>query len=270
MRPILLASLAALSLTHASADAAAPIAHPHGQRALVLRVFTGGGFVALSASLGAVPQFSLYGDGTVVVPATAPPSAREPAAVPLERFALSERQVQALLQRARHAGLLRRGAIDYGDMGSIGVSDGPTTTLTVVTGGRTTVRAAYALQFAAGTTRLSAAQAAARRALAAFVAHLPRGASRRYVPYGYAVYVQPFVGQPAGRGAVWPLASDLARAGHGSGAGFRCLTVTAGNARTLEIALRRTSAGSPWRMPGGSARYALIVRPLLPDQRSCR
>jgi hypothetical protein len=262
----MLASLTAVVLAPVAAHAAAPIAHPHGRGALVLRVSTGGGFVAPSAVLGAVPQFSLYGDGTVLVPATPPLS--DAAVAPLAHFVLPERQVQVLLARAQRAGLLRHGSIDYGGMGAIGVSDGPTTTLTVVAGGRMTVRAAYALQIARGAGRLSAAQAAARRALAAFVDDLPRAASRAYVPRGYAVYVQPWAGTAATARA-WPRASDLARAGKAGGAGYRCFTVTGGNARTLAKALKPATAGSPWHMPRAAARFALVVRPLLPEQRGC-
>ena len=125
---LLVATLACAS----SAAAATPIAHPTGATALVLRVTSDGGFVAPGTILGAVPAFSLYGDGTVIVPGAVPQIYPGPAISPLRRSRLAERQVQALLRRAKAAGLLaRRGRIDYGDIGTIGVADAPTTTLRV-------------------------------------------------------------------------------------------------------------------------------------------
>ena len=73
-------------------------------------------------------------------PARIPQIFPGPAINPLVRSRLSERQVQALLERARQAGLLARGRIDYGDMGAVGVSDRPTTTLVVNAAGRPSTR----------------------------------------------------------------------------------------------------------------------------------
>ena len=75
------------------------------------------------------------------------------------------RRCRPLLRNARRAGLLARGPVSYGDMGTIGVADAPTTTVHLNAAGRRVVRDAYALGFAAGGSRLPPAQAAARRAL---------------------------------------------------------------------------------------------------------
>ena len=133
-----------------------------------------------------------------------------PAIYPLVRSRLSERQVQALLRRAARAGLLARGAIDYG---TVGVSDMPTTTLLVNAGGKHLERAAYALGATAGGNGLSAAQARARQALARFIAGLPHGLSGAlYAPRAIAVYVGPATGpaQPGATRIVWPLKRNLA------------------------------------------------------------
>jgi hypothetical protein len=277
MRPILVGSvsaLATLATLAPAAHAATPIAHPAGHAAIVLRVSTGGGFVPVSVNLRALPQFTLYGDGTVIVPGAQIQIAPQPATLPLERFHLTRAQVQALLVRARRAGLLARGPIDYGDMGSIGVSDAPGTTVLLNAAGRRLERDAYALGIDTTGGRLSAAQVAARRALSAFIAALPHGASASpYAAPRLAVYVGPYTGtpQPGARPIIWPLASDLARAGARSSSGlpYRCFTVSSGNARRLDAALHRATVASQWRMPGAAARYELIVRPLLPEQRTC-
>jgi hypothetical protein len=274
MRPTLVSSLIALAALVPAAQAATPIAHPKSSSAIVLRVNTGGGFVPVSVNLRALPQFTLYGDGTVIVPGAQIQIAPQPAEIPLVRFHLSRPQVQALLLRAQRAGLLAPGSVDYGDMGSIGVSDAPGTTVLINAGGHRLERDAYALGIDTTGSRLSAKQNAARHALSAFIEALPHGASTR--PYDaprFAVYVGPYTGtpQPGARPLAWPLASDLARAGAktSSGLPYRCFTVTGGNARTLAATLRRATVASQWRMPGGTARYEVIARPLLPEQRTC-
>lgn len=44
------------------------IGHPSGQNELVLQVTTGGGLVPIDYDLTLVPEFSLYGDGRLIVP----------------------------------------------------------------------------------------------------------------------------------------------------------------------------------------------------------
>ena len=183
--------------------------------------------------------------------------------------------MQALLRRAQAAGLLARGAIDYGDMGSVGVSDMPTTTLIVNARGRQVKRAAYALGVTGHGGRMTAAQTRARSALARFIAQLPHGLrGARYAPHAIAAYVGPFPGAPpTGSARVrWPLASNLASAGKpvSSGLAYRCITVGGKDARTLLAVLRTANDQSRWiARPGATAVYQLIARPLLPDQRDC-
>ena len=174
-----------------------------------------------------------------------------PAVLPLVRSKLSERQVQALLARAKAAGLLSPGRVDYGDMGTIGISDAPTTTLTLNAGGRHIVRSAYALGITAPGNRMPAKVAAARKALAGFIAKLPsshRGAV--WAPHGLAVFAAPFTGarQQGAKPIVWPLTRNLATAGKraSSGLPYRCMVVTgAGREDAARLArARRTSSRS--------------------------
>ena len=183
--------------------------------------------------------------------------------------------MQALLRAATRAGLLARGAISYGDMGTIGVADAPTTTVHLNAAGRRVVRQAYALGFAAGGGRLPPAQATARAALRRFIDGLPRGlAGGRYVPRGLAIYVAPYPqqGGVGGAAVVWPLSSDLATAGRKAsiGAGYRCISVRGQDAATLLATLRHANDRSRWVVRGKPATaYALVTRPLLPDERNC-
>jgi hypothetical protein len=272
---VLAAALPAAAPGLAAAQSPAAIGHPTRATDVVIRVSSGGGFVPVQVNLRALPSFTLYGDGTLIVPGAVPQISPGPAIAPLIRSKLSERQVQALLRRAQAAGLLVRGTIDYGDMGSVGVSDMPTTTLTVNARGRHVQRAAYALGVTGHGGRMTGAQARARRALARFVAQLPHGlGGARYAPHAIAAYVGPFPGAaPTGSPRVrWPLASNLARAGTpvSSGLGYRCITVGGKDARTLLAVLGAANDESRWiARAGAKAVYQLIARPLLPDQRTC-
>lgn len=276
MSPLLLAvALAIPSGAAAREHRGAAIAHPAAATAVVIRVETGGGFVALGTILGELPAFTLYGDGTVIVPGAVPQVSPGPAISPLLRRHLSERQVQALLRAASRAGLLARGAISYGDLGTIGVADAPTTTVHLNAAGRRIVREAYALGFTGGGGRLPPAQATARRALARFIDGLPKGPSGAlYVPHGLAVYVAPYQrqGGASGAAAVWPLSSDLATAGRKAsiGGGYRCISLRGRAAAKLLGTLRRANNQTRWVMRGKAATaYSLITRPLLPDEWNC-
>jgi hypothetical protein len=272
---VLAAALPAAAPGLAAAQTPAAIGHPTRATDVVIRVSSGGGFVPVQVNLRALPSFTLYGDGTLIVPGAVPQIFPGPAIAPLVRSKLSERQVQALLQRAQAAGLLARGTIDYGDMGSVGVSDMPTTTLTVNAHGRQVQRAAYALGVTGHGGRMPAAQTRARHALARFIAQLPHGLrGARFAPHAIAAYVGPFPGAPpTGSGRVrWPLASDLAHAGKpvSSGLAYRCITVGGKDARMLLAVLRTANDQSRWiARPGATTVYQLIARPLLPDQRTC-
>jgi hypothetical protein len=86
--------------------------------------------------------------------------------------------------------------------------------------------------------------------------------------------VAPFRGQPQAGAArvVWPLKSNLARAGKPipSGLGYRCIAVGGKDARTLLATLRKANERSRWAArPGAKGSFELIARPLLPDERGC-
>jgi hypothetical protein len=170
--------------------------------------------------------------------------------------------------------LLRPGRIDYGDMGSIGMSDMPTTTVALNIGGRHVTRAAYGLTAKPGGGRLTPAQAAARRALLRFVEGLPRApAERLYTPSSLAVYAAPFSGgpQPGGVPLVWPLRSNLATAGiRLQGTFDRCIAVTGSETPVLLRALQRATSRTRWlARPSGGLAFQLVVRPLLPGDQAC-
>jgi hypothetical protein len=272
---LLTTALASTSSAATTRPGAAAITHPAAATKVVLRVTTGGGFVTVQTNLRTMPSFTLYGDGSVIVQGPVTMIYPGPAITPLVRSHLSERQVQALLARAKSAGLLVPGRINYGDMGSVGISDAPTTTVFLDAGGRRVSRSAYALGVGAGHGRLTPTQASARAALARFVATLPHGyPGTQYTPHAVAVYVGPFRGpaQKGSRKIVWPLETSLATGGKraSNGVEYRCMFVGGTNATTLLAALHKANEQSRWIAHAGAAQaYEVIARPLLPDERRC-
>src|SRR4051794_13993914 len=229
LTPVLLAMLFT-TVSGAAPDSAA-IAHPKGADDVVLRVVIGGGFVPVQFNLRLLPSFTLYGDGTVIVPGAITMIYPGPAILPLVRSKLSERRVQALLTRAKAAGLLTAGRVSYGDMGTMGIADAPTTTLTVNADGKHIVRSAYALGISASSDRIPPKVAAARRALNGLIKKLPSGhRGALYAPHALAVYAAPFTGekQKGAKPVVWPLKRNPATAGRrvSNGLPYRCMVVT--------------------------------------------
>ncbi len=122
------------------------ISHPTGADEVVLRVSTGGGFVPIEYNYTMVPEFTLYGDGRIIV--KGPTTEQFPGrALPnLQTTVVSEEAIQAILAAAKEAGLFQNG-IDYG---SPGVADVGTTTFTVNADGTTYTSQIYALGFEDG------------------------------------------------------------------------------------------------------------------------
>jgi hypothetical protein len=268
---LLLAALPSAAGATSMRSQHAAIGHPTSAAQIVLRISSGGGFVTPQTNLRALPSFTLYGDGTVIIPGVITQMYPGPAIYPLVRSELRESQVQALLRRAVRAGLLVRGPIDYG---TVGVSDMPTTTVLLNAGGKHVKRQVYALG-ATGGSPLPARQARARQALTRFIAGLPHGVSgAHYTPRALAVYVARSDGQsqPGSSPVVWPLRRNLATAGKRvpSGLNYRCISIGGADARTLLATLGTANEVSRWSMRASPDKsYQLIARPLLPDEVDC-
>ena len=97
------------------ASGATGIEHPTGANDLILGVGYEGGFVAYEYTLGSTPFWSLFGDGTLIVPGPQIEIYPGPALPNLTATPVSEDGIQAILQAARDAGLMD-GDANYGDM----------------------------------------------------------------------------------------------------------------------------------------------------------
>ncbi|MEO8475683.1 MAG: hypothetical protein ABI572_01375 [Actinomycetota bacterium] len=281
------AAIAALTLASAAcADASSTtsgtgaIAHPTGASELVLRVATGGGFTAPEYQLRLVPEFSLYGDGTLIAPGAQIEIYPGPALPSLQGQSVSEEGMQAILQAAIDAGVETRH--DMIDMGSTMVADAPTTTFTISADGTTNSFGVYALGMFDGERPqgMSKEEYDARAELSTFVQEI--GSLQSWLPSGSLgtatdqastgarVYVGDVrrdeqLSQPK---IAWPLDAALASFGEPGGAGYRCGVVTGPDwTDTLGPLAATANELTPWASDG--ERYGLVFRPLLPDESSC-
>ena len=117
------------------------IEHPTGANDLILGVAYEGGFVAYEYTLGTTPFWSLFGDGTLIVPGPQIEIYPGPALPNLTATPVSEDGIQAILQAAKDAGLMD-GDKNYGDMC---IADAANTVFTTTADGSTSVVSAYAL-----------------------------------------------------------------------------------------------------------------------------
>jgi hypothetical protein len=261
------------------ATGATGIEHPTGADQLILRMAYQGGFVPYEYTLGSTPFWSLFGDGTLIVPGPQIEIYPGPALPNLTATQLSEDGIQAILQAAGDAGLLD-GDADYGDQC---IADAATTVFTTTADGTTSVVSAYALDVGepAGTCG-SDKDADARGKLAAFQAKLTDlrswlpdgsvGSERSFDPTEMRVYVLPYQGDPElpQDPIEWPLEPPLDAFGEpipNAPADTRCGVVTGEDLATLLAAARDANALTPWTSDG--SHHQLIFRPLLPDERTC-
>jgi hypothetical protein len=247
--------------------------HPTGADEVVVQVTTGGGFVPVDIAVTTLPAFTLLGDGTVVEPGVVTAIYPGPAISPLTARHLEEADVQALLARAHDLGLLANG-IDYGQPG---VTDLPTTEVTITVSGTTYTHAAYALGFEdESSTGLTEAQIEDRRQLRDFVdATAPTGGAggEPYQPERIAVYTIGDYQQPdpmlEQEPVTWPLATPPAPV---EGDGFGCVLVEGSDVEVLLATLADANQASPWVVEttdGDAGELALAFRPLVPGDAGC-
>jgi hypothetical protein len=255
---------------------AAGIRHPLGADRLVLRVDTEGGFVAPNVLTTKLPDFSLFGDGTVVIPGPMIEIYPGPALPNVLSRRLSEPAVQRVLREAATAGLLGPDR----SFTTMPVSDMPTTVFTLVANGRRHVISVFGLGASTPSPDMPSAEREARSALLRLQSKLfdlsswlPAGdvsAERPYAPSALRLLVRPYrsvadpnLTEPAAR---WPLAERLASFGRPSPdlVGARCGTVRGDDAKRLVALAERANQLTPWLSRGRS--FGIAFRPLLPDE----
>jgi hypothetical protein len=254
--------------------------HPMGGAEVVLRVSYEGGFVPIEFNLTNIPAFTLYGDGTILVPGPQLAIYPGPALPNVQMLKVSEERVQEIIDAARSAG------IEGGDRhyGYDCVADASTAVFTLNAGGGTTIVSAYALGIeepGSGpdiSCGIDDEALAARAALYAFSQAVESvlfdgtlDPPTEYTPQQMRVYVSdelftdPDLPQAP---ADWPLGADLATFGAEQGdLALRCGIVEGDDLDDLLAVARQANQLTPWLSDG--AEFALTFRPLLPDESGC-
>ncbi len=248
------------------------ISHPTGAEEIVIQVSTGGGFVPVEYNYTSLPQFSLYGDGRLIVPGPTTLQYPGPALPNLQTTTVSEETIQAMLAAAKEAGLFQNG-VDYGHPG---VADVGTTTIVINADGTTYQSDIYALGFedASGlTTEQQQARAAVNDLMTKLNDPSVLGSEELvWEPYDFAALeVYSRAVDPATTGSTdiepnhlpWPL-EDLSTAGEEVFDGLRKVVVTGDDLETLRPLLDQATQITLWK--SGDTEYNLWFRPLLPDE----
>jgi hypothetical protein len=249
--------------------------HPTGANQIVLQVSSGGGFVAVSYNLTYLPQFTLYGDGTVIVTGPVIEIYPGPAMPNLQTTHVSEEAIQEILSAANEAGLFANG-VDYGQPG---ISDMPTTNIVINAGAKTYQSAIYALGMEPGAGGLTMEQQQARAAINDLVGQLGvltpyETGEPKWETYAYSalkvfsVAVDPNISpdpsdvQP--NELTWPL-GDLSTLGDAvMPDGYRSVVISGDDLAKLQPLLAQATQITLWT--SGSRQYNLSFRPLLPDE----
>jgi hypothetical protein len=231
--------------------------------ALVLRVTQGGGYTAPGADLGRLPLVSVYRDGRVITEGPVVAIYPAPAWPNVQVTRLDDDAVTDLVDAALDAGVTATG-----DLGSPGLADATTTTITLVTAAGTSTREVYALQEGQGDPALTADQAAARTALADLVDRLTgvQGDGESYEPSAVAALAGSYVADPdlARDPVTWPGAP---LPGESVAPGIGCTVSAGAQASAVRSAAQDADGLTPWT--DGSATWAVTFRPLLPDESGC-
>jgi len=256
------------------------LAHASGSGDVVIQVDNEGGFIAPSFSLKQVPQFTLFGDGSIITPGAEPAIYPGAALPPIERQIVTEAGIQAILRSAIAAGL--KDGTDHTDLGSTGIADAGTTVFTFAADGVSHTVKVYALaELPVRPDGMSVKEFQERATLEGFLnglgtlqTWLPAGSlgpSRPYDAQGARVFVSayrpdPQLQEPTNR---WPLGTALASFGAAAGiSGTRCAVVEGQDwSAALLPAATRANELTPWT--SGGQRYALSFRPLLPNESNC-
>ncbi|SDP10033.1 hypothetical protein SAMN05660199_03150 [Klenkia soli] len=269
IRRALACALAVLGSSAALAACAqgsgAPAATPADPDALVLRVTQGGGYTAPGADLGRLPLVSVYRDGRVITEGPVAAIYPGPAWPNVQVARIDADAVTDLVDAALDAGVTATG-----DLGSPGIADATTTTITLITADGTSTREVYGLREGQGDPALTTEQAAARTALADLVDRLTAPAAEQeteaYQPTAVAALAGSYTAEDGlERDPVsWP---GAALPGESAAPGLGCTVSTGDEATAVTAAAQDADALTPWT-DGGST-WAVTFRPLLPDETGC-
>lgn len=268
---------------------ASPQATPEAGPKLLLRVEWSGGLMPMEYVAVQMPQFSLFDDGTLyrLGPTIAiyPP----PALPNVTRMRVNQAGIDAIMERARQAGLGHAQSID-----NTMVLDAPMTIFTYNDNGTLVKTTAYALiadarlpdDWDAATIDIYNNLLDVQAYLSGVDTHLPEDAvieqdmpiepDRLQIVSFMANPEQPMpsgvpdLNEPP---IAWPLSTPLASFGApwlalgGSYQSMNCAEISGEDATAVVAASQTGNFNSPWTDDGVT--YGLLMRPLLPDEAPC-
>jgi hypothetical protein len=255
------------------------IDHSTDGHVVLVRVAFEGGFVAPEWTYTSLPSFSLYGDGTLVLPGAQIELYPGPALPSISTRTVTEQGIQATLDEV--LGSIQGVPDEMLDMGSVGMADVPTTVITVHAGGVDRTIKVYGLsELTERPERMSDEEFRARQKLQELVTKLgvlgtwlpdgSLGTETVYEGSGARLYVSEYRKVDLPQEPVsWPLEGNLDRFGdvaNGSDT-YRCGVVEGDLWAALREVASRANELTPWTEAG--ARFSILFRPLLPDERGC-
>jgi hypothetical protein len=270
-----------MSCADAPADpgAGSGIDHSTDGHDVLVRVAFEGGFVPLEWTYRSLPSFSLYGDGTLVLPGAQIELYPGPALPSISARTVTEEGIQTTLEEALDS--IQGVPDEMLDMGSVGLADVPTTVITIRAGDVDRTIKVYGLsELTERPQHMSAEEFQARGQLQQLVTKLEGlatwlpdgslGTETSYEGSGARLFVSEYrKGDLPQEPITWPLQGDLHRFGDGAIGSemYRCGIVEGTEWTTLREAASQANELTPWSESG--ARFSILFRPLLPDERGC-
>jgi hypothetical protein len=279
------ASIVFLFLLMSCADAPADpgagdgIDHSNDGHDVLVRVAFEGGFVAPEWTYRSLPSFSLYGDGTLVMPGAQIELYPGPALPAISTRTVTEDGIQATLEEVLRS--IDGVPDDMLDMGSVGLADVPTTVITINAGDIDRTIKVYGLsELTERPQNMSDEEYRARGRLQELVTKLgglgtwlpggSLGTETSYEGSGARLFVSDYrkVDLPQ-EPITWPLQEDLDRFGDDAigSETYRCGIVEGAEWIALRESATQANELTPWM--GSGARFSILFRPLLPDESAC-
>jgi hypothetical protein len=276
---LLLLALAACAETPVDPGDGGGIDHSTSADHVLVRISSEGGFTPVEWTYTNFPFYSLYGDGTLVVPGAQIEIYPGPALPAMSSRQVDEVGIQAILEEAIAA--VGDVPADLDDLGYMSIADASTTVITVSAGGVDRTIRAYALS--EQTDRpdgMPEREYEARQRLQELVAKLTGptdwmpggslGPEGTYEASAARLFVGDYrpVEDLAQELVQWPLDEGLADFGAPAApGGYRCGVVEGSNWGAVLAAATSANALTPWADAG--ERYSILFRPLLPDETGC-
>lgn len=278
---LLLGVLLAACSPAADRDNGPEVVIPTGEDELILSISYEGGFLPVEASLAAMPDFALYGDGRVFTQGPQIMIFPGPALPNTLVRSIDREGVEAIVARAVQAGLT--GPDRRFDDAASRIADAPDTVFTLVTGEGEHTTSVYALSTGEELAGVSGDDQQTLRALQALredltdlESWLPEGSVRPedfYLAERMRIFVTQYQADPepelAQTEMAWPLEGPLTEFGEPvAPEGYRCGVVEGQDLGPVLEAAGNANRLTPW-VDGTGAEYAVTFRPMLPDESGC-